>query len=77
MSKKVKLGKVTIKGNVIGLIVAAVVFGASGLLGNLTGAFDELPGFGGGLHFNFQTVLRVLIAIAFTYAFNSVIQIII
>lgn len=69
--------KFKIKGNIIGLIVAAIVLGSSGLLGNLTGAFDELPGFGGVIHFNFQTVLRVIIAVAFTYAFNSLAQIII
>lgn len=68
--------KLKIKGNVIGFIAAIAILGLSGLLGNVTGAFEELTGFGV-FKFNGQTALQVVIAMAFMYAINSLLQIVI
>lgn len=68
---KKKLGK-----NIVGAIVAIALLVASGVIGNLTGVFDSIEEGISTIHFSPSTLLRVVIAVSFLYAFKCIVNII-
>lgn len=62
------------KKNVIGLVIALVLLGASGAIGGVTGVFESLEDFGGFINFNPESILKAVIVICFMWALNCLIQ---
>lgn len=69
--KKKKSGR-----NIIGLIVALAILFLSGLLGSVTGVFEDLGDAVGTVKFNPETILEAIIAICFLYALKCIVDII-
>lgn len=64
------------KKNVIGLIVAVVILVLCGVIGGITGIFEDIADIGAMVQFHPESVLKSGIVIGFLWAVNCVIQLI-
>lgn len=62
--------------NIIGLIVAIILLVASGVVGNLTGVFDDIEEGLAMVRFSPSTILKAVIAICFLYALRCVVNVV-
>ncbi len=62
------------KKNIIGLVIAAVILVASGLIGNLIGVFEEIGDIAGLVKFEPETLVKVAIVIGFLWAVSCILQ---
>ncbi len=70
-------GRMKTKKNIIGLIVALVLLGASGAIGAFTGLFEDFEEFAGFIKLDASAVLKAVIVIFFMYGLGCLIQLII
>ncbi|MGN0480933.1 MAG: mechanosensitive ion channel family protein [Lachnospiraceae bacterium] len=64
------------KKNIIGLLIAAVILTVSGVIGGVTGVFNDVQDITKIIRFNPETILKVIIIICFLWAVNCIIQLI-
>lgn len=64
------------KKNIIGLLIAAVILTLSGVIGGVTGVFNDVQDITKIIRFNPETILKVIIIICFLWAVNCIIQLI-
>lgn len=65
-----------LKRNLIGLIIAVIILGASGIIGSITGMFSGVEDVTSLINFNGETIIKAIIIIGFLWAVNCILQLI-
>jgi len=69
--------KLKIKGNVVGLLMALLLFGSIGIIGDRFGAFDDVSDLVSGINIDPKKIVGLLIMIAFVSTLTNLVQLVI